>query len=79
MIVDRYQVQEWLTSHAPALQCPICSGRSFDVEENSLAMTNSLHDKGGPIDYLGGFPLVVLFCQTCAHVIFFSAKQMGVL
>jgi len=79
MIVDRYQVQEWLTSRAQALQCPICSGRSFNVEENALAVTNCLHEKGGNTDYINGFPLVVLSCQTCAHVMFFSAKQMGVL
>jgi len=79
MIVDRYQVQQWLTSHAPTLHCPICSGQSFSVEENSLAVTNCLHEKAGPTDYLSGFPLVVLSCQNCAHIMFFSAKQMGVL
>ena len=78
-MISRYEIQEWLSSHAPELACPVCRGRSFNVTEDQLAMTNSIQDKNGRVNYLSGFPLVVLTCQDCAHVLFFSAKQVGLL
>ena len=73
-MVDTYRVEQWLGSRAPSLQCPACGLRNFSVG-NILAMTNSLQD-GGHVDYVSGFPLVVVTCQNCAHVMFFAAKQM---
>lgn len=73
-MVDSYRVQQWLSSRAPSFQCPVCGRRNFSVNEQ-LAMTNSLQD-GGLVNYLSGFPLVVVTCQNCAHVTFFAAKQM---
>ena len=79
MIIDKYQVKQWMSSHAPMLRCPVCTRQNFSVDESSLAVTNTLHEKNGHVDYLTGFPLVVLTCQDCAYVLFFSAKQMEII
>ena len=78
-MISRYDAQEWLNSHAPGFRCSVCGGQNFGVAEDQLATTNSMKDKSGRIDYLSGFPLVVFTCGDCAQVVFFSAKQMGVL
>ena len=74
--MDKQQAADWLKSHAPELKCAACGKNSFGVD-SPLAMTNQMDD-GGHINYLAGYPLVVVVCQNCAHVMFFAAKQMGI-
>ncbi len=75
--MDTYKAQQWLHSRAATLQCPACGQRNFNIE-NIVSMTNSLQE-GGHVDYLSGIPLVAVKCENCAHIMFFSAKQMGIL
>ena len=76
-MVDAYRVEEWLRSRSKSVHCPCCGSQNFGAED-MLAMTNSVEANTGRINYLRGFPLVVLICQDCAHVMFFGAKKMGI-
>lgn len=77
-MVQPLQIEQWLRSHQVELSCPSCHQKNFSVDQQ-LAMTNSIDENTTRINYLFGFPLVTLICNNCAHVMFFSAKQMGVL
>lgn len=77
-MVDSYRVEQWLHSRSPSVRCPCCGERNFEVG-NILAMTNSIQDDTGRVNYLNGFPLVVVMCHNCAYVMFFAAKQMGMI
>jgi predicted nucleic-acid-binding Zn-ribbon protein len=78
MMVNRDVVAKWLESHAPRMSCSCCGLKNFTVDE-SVAMTSSLADTKGRINYLAGVPLVSLVCSNCGHVAFFSAKMLGVI
>lgn len=74
--MDRARAEQWIRTNAASLRCPVCGSNNFALDD-TVAMTNSLQDDGH-VNYLSGIPLVFLACQNCAHVLFFSAKQMGV-
>ena len=70
--------QDWIKSRGIALRCPACgSQRGFGVADE-LAMTSMLSGETGRIDYLRGFPLLLVTCNNCAFVMPFAAKQLGV-
>ena len=61
----------------PHLQrgCPVCQGKSFAIE--SIAIAPML--EGGGIALGGGVPVLLVVCGTCAHVLSFAAKPLGLL
>ena len=69
---------EWATVHAPDLRCPVCQERKFSVD-STIAMTNAIDPANERINYMSGFPLLVVSCARCAHTLFFNAKAVGVM
>lgn len=76
-LVDTYKAQQWIRQKAFNMRCPVCQGQSFGVD-SVIAMTNSI-DENTRINYLSGLPLVPVTCGNCGHIMFFNAKQMGLL
>lgn len=74
--VEKAKVQAWLSSRARA-GCPFCGQRNFEIG-SLLTVTSSMEPTTGRIHYMHGYPLVSIFCNYCAHVMWFSAMAVGV-
>lgn len=73
---EKKKVQTWLASRSRAA-CPVCAQRSFDIGP-LLSTTVSMEPTTGRINYMAGYPLVAIFCNHCAHAMFFNAMAIGV-
>jgi ribosomal protein S27E len=73
------RIQKHIVEHAPngVITCTICGGRIHVVRDElvSLGIVNSKN-----ITTLAWFePMVQVQCDTCGHVVFFSAFEIGIL
>lgn len=74
----RDRAETWLRSRAPMIRCPACGGANFGVAD-MIAMTNSIDVDTSRVNYMAGFPLLLVTCSNCAAVLMFSAKQIGII
>ena len=73
---DQEKAKEWITSHSPQLQCD-CGSRNWTVGPE-LAFPVMADSHTGRINYLTGYPMVVVTCNDCGRMLFYSAMKLGV-
>lgn len=71
-------IERWIRSHALMFQCACCGAKEWVIQrELSFALT--IEPQGGRINYLGGYPMVVITCKNCGYTVLFNAIQMGMM
>ena len=73
---DQDKVKEWIGSRTPQLQCD-CGAKTWSIAPE-LAFPLMADSKTGRINYLSGYPLVIVTCNDCGRALFFSAMKLGV-
>ena len=75
---ERNKVLNALGLHSQ-IKCPVCNGKNLALIDGYVL--DVLQDQlGGPYVFGGqSLPKVVLICNICTHVIYFSAGFLGLL
>lgn len=74
--VDVQAARRWLQARKVGDACPLCSGQDMKVSKDFFVALGVQGHNGAP-DLGQGSPMVRLRCANCAHVLFFHARQMG--
>lgn len=74
MHIDIDKVKQWIYNRTQ-LQCPACEKRNFSIE-SKLAMTVTIDNETKRIDYLSGYPLIVVTCENCGYIIFLAPRRL---
>ena len=72
---ERRKADQWLKSHRKdSFSCPVCGQTNFQLQ-TTLGIVPLF---GGGATVLGsGYPVVVMVCGNCAHMLFFNAIIAG--
>ena len=73
---EKERVIDWIRSHCAQLRCG-CDAMGWNLEPE-LAFSLMADSQSGRINYLSGYPLVVLTCDNCGRTLFFNAIKLGV-
>lgn len=73
---EQAKVRQWLKERTPHLRCFCCGAGGWTVNPR-VAMSSLWNPRSGRINYMEGYPVVVLQCDQCGHVLLFSAIAMG--
>lgn len=74
--VDTKAARRWLQARGVASACPLCSSADLKVSKDFFVTLGIQGGTGAP-DLGSGSLLVRLRCGQCAHIMFFHARQMG--
>jgi len=71
---DQHQkVLEWMESRKVQPRCTMCGEDQWDVFDIINAPVIAKEGEQAPTR---GVPMIVTFCQNCAHVVLFSAARV---
>lgn len=76
--VDTVAARKWLQARGVSGACPMCKSKDLKVSKDFFVTLGIRGETGAP-DLGNGSPLVRIRCGQCAHIMFFHAKQMGLL
>lgn len=73
---EQVRVQEWLEKRAGRFPC-FCGGTSGWQLLPRVTIAPIWNPHTGRINYMDGYPAVALMCNSCGHLVYFSARRMG--
>lgn len=76
--VDTAAARKWLKDRGVSGRCPLCRSQDLKVSKDFFTTLGIQGHNGAP-DLGTGSLLVRLRCGQCAHLMFFHAKQMGLI
>ncbi len=76
--VDTVVARKWLKDRGVTGTCPLCQSADLKVSKDFFTTLGIQSHTGAP-DLGAGSLFVRLRCGHCAHLMFFHAKQMGLL
>ena len=77
-MVTASQVETWLKSKITSIRCPVCQNTNNFTVVDELQMAPALDEKTGSLK-TNGIPAVVLCCNLCGYMMYFSAMFMGIM
>ena len=76
---DLEKVKKWLEERAgQGFRCFVCGLGHWSILPN-VAITSMFDTYTGRIFYMDGIPQVAVLCNDCGHIVWFSARVMGLL
>lgn len=76
--VDVQAARRWLQARGVGDACPVCRGTDMKVSKDFFVALGIQAQNGAP-DLGSGSPMVRLRCASCGHILFFHARQMGLI